>query len=107
MRRVLSIKTKARHDSIFDQYSRLFMPKILFLFSLIIGVNWYFEKFTCIIPRKLFLSRQFITDVCWINGFYIYQNMTTRMTPYYGIPELIKENGMSSNIFVFYPPYRF
>ncbi|XP_047129730.1 uncharacterized protein LOC105849405 [Hydra vulgaris] len=95
MRRVLLIKTKARHDGVCDHYSRVFMPKIMCFFSLMIGVNWYFDKLTCIIPKTLSGSHQFITDVCWINGFYIYENLTTTMTSYYGIPKNINEDGIS------------
>ena len=95
VKRILSIQIKPRHDGLFDQYSRIFMPKILLLSSLAVGVNWYVDKLTCTISEKVEFSHEFINEACWINGFYIYRNMTDKMTQYYGIPGDISKDGLS------------
>ena len=50
----LTIKIKSRDDNIFDQYSRIFMVKILLIASMVCGISWYGDKFNCIVPGKRF-----------------------------------------------------
>nr|CRX73266.1 Innexin 10 [Hydra vulgaris] len=97
IKHILSIQIKPRHDGIFDQYSRIFMPKILLLSSIAVGVNWYVDKLTCTKSENIEFSSEFINEACWINGFYIYKNMTNRMTTYYGIPEDITRDGLKKD----------
>jgi len=47
---MLSISIKSRHDSHSDQYNRIFMVKILMISTLIMGISWYRDSITCIIP---------------------------------------------------------
>lgn len=49
---LLVIKIKPRDDNMIDQYSRIFMVKILLVSSMVCGLNWYTDKFNCILPGK-------------------------------------------------------
>ena len=49
----LTIKLKSRDDNLFDQYSRIFMVKILLVTSMVCGLSWYSDKFNCIIPGTI------------------------------------------------------
>ena len=68
IKNMLSIHIKPRHDSIPDQYSRIFMVKLLLVCTIIIGVNQYNDKVTCIIPGKEITFSEFLiiifADVC-------------------------------------------
>ena len=50
----LTIKIKPRDDNMIDQYSRIFMVKMFLLSSIICGLNWYFDKFNCILPGTVY-----------------------------------------------------
>ena len=50
---ILSVKIKPRHDSYSDQFSRIFMVKVMMIGALLVGLNWYSDKITCIIPGAL------------------------------------------------------
>lgn len=89
LHRMLSIKFKQRRDSYFDQYTRLLAPKFLLVSSIIISINWFQDEVHCLVPSNVDMSADFVSNTCWINGLYIYQNMTNRTSKevgYYGIP---------------------
>ena len=97
LRRILSVKAKQRCDSYFDQYTRLLVPKLLFVSSVIISINWFQDDVHCIVPTNVDLSADFVSDTCWINGLYIYQNMINRSSQeagYYGIPLDLSFDGL-------------
>ena len=95
---ILSIRVKTRHDAIYDQYSRLFMPKILLISSFAVGLNWFRDKLTCVVPDNVALSKDFVSDACWINGFFIFKNMSvSKRGGYYGIPADINFDGKYQN----------
>ncbi|XP_057297140.1 innexin inx2-like isoform X2 [Hydractinia symbiolongicarpus] len=93
---VISIKIKARHDSFCDQFSRLFMTKMLLIASVIMGFDYFSDKVSCIVPRASSLSKDFIHSACWISGLFIYAEMKDRLedSGYYGIPHKIKHDGL-------------
>ncbi|XP_057296182.1 uncharacterized protein LOC130625129 [Hydractinia symbiolongicarpus] len=95
---VISIKFKTRHDSFCDQFSRVFMTKIFLMASVIMGFDYFSDKVTCMTPKGSTLSKDFIHSVCWISGFYIYEEMKDRLdeSSYFGIPLRIKRNGIDS-----------
>ena len=89
LHRMLSIKFKQRRDSYFDQYTCLLAPKFLLVSSVIISINWFQNEVHCLVPSNVDMSADFVSNTCWINGLYIYQNMTNRTSKevgYYGIP---------------------
>jgi hypothetical protein len=49
---LIKIKIKARDDGILDQYNRLFMVRVLLMATAVCSLNWYTDKFDCIVPGK-------------------------------------------------------
>ena len=49
----LKIRIKSRDDTISDQYSRLFMVKLLLVCAAIAGVSWSTDQLKCVIPGML------------------------------------------------------
>lgn len=99
-KQILSIRIKTRQDSFFDHYTRILLPKILLMSSLVIGMNWFTDEVTCLLPSYVSFSSTFVSDACWINGFYIYRSLTNTSLNeigYYGIPIDSKFDGMYKN----------
>ena len=46
---LIKIKIKPRDDGILDQYSRLFTVRVLLMATAVCGLNWYTDKFSCIV----------------------------------------------------------
>ena len=67
---ILTIKSKPRHDNYTDQYTRIFMVKIFLVSSFIMGVTWFHDSITCMVPKGSQLSEKFVHSVCWIQGTY-------------------------------------
>ena len=79
---LLSVDVKSRHDSIPDQYSRIFMVRLLLVCTIIIGVNEYKDTISCIIPQTLEIcgdsddqSCRFVNGACWVQGMYVYKQL--------------------------------
>lgn len=87
---------KTRHDSICDQFNRLFMTRVLLIMSVIMGFDYYSDKVSCMVLGESHLGKDFIHAACWISGFYIYEEMKTRLdkSSYYGIPYTIDNDGI-------------
>ena len=96
LRDILSWEIKPRYDSVTDQYSRIFMPKIFVICSLICGMNYFNDKVTCLITKNAGISPEFVHASCWISGFYVYHDMYGRIeeSAYYGIPENMDYDGI-------------
>ena len=94
---LLSIKIKSRHDSYSDQFSRLFMTKMFVIASVIMGVDYFSDRVSCIVPTASGLSKDYVHSVCWISGFFIYTEMEHRQheSSYYGIPSMIENDGIN------------
>ena len=50
LKKIFSVKFKPRHDSLTDQYNRLFIMKMIIACSLITGINWFKDPLDCIVP---------------------------------------------------------
>ena len=48
---ILSIKIKTRHDSYTDQFVRIFMSKMFIISALVMGVDFFNDKVSCIVPK--------------------------------------------------------
>ncbi|XP_066925425.1 uncharacterized protein [Clytia hemisphaerica] len=85
---IISINIKPRYDSWCDQFTRIFMVKLMTVGALILGMNWYSDKFTCVVPSTLDLDVGFVSQACWINGLYVYEEIRYHADDvgYYGIP---------------------
>lgn len=96
---ILSVKIKPRHDSYSDQFSRILMVKVMMIGALLVGLNWYTDSITCIIPDALGVDGKFVGQACWINGLYIYKDIRyhNNEVGYYGIPRDINNDGMYEN----------
>lgn len=92
---VISVKVRPRCDSWTDQWNRLIMSKIFFITSIIIGVDYFQDEITCILPENTALDDTFVSSVCWISGFYIYPELRNRWkhVGYHGIPKDLTLDG--------------
>ena len=72
---ILSITIKARHDSYTGQFTRIFMPKICIICSLVMGFEWFHDKVGCILPRENKLGESFVHSACWIQGLFIFMDI--------------------------------
>ena len=99
IKNILTIKIKTRHDAYSDQYSRVFMTKMLIIGSLLVGLNWFNDKITCIVPGSVMIDSKYVSDACWIQGFYIYEELEAHPNTlgYYGIPVDIENDGKYAN----------
>ena len=102
---VISWKSTAPYDSASDQYTRIFMPKIFIVSSLLMAFSYFNDKINCMVNSRLNGLKEFVQETCWIQGFYIYHEMHTKLneSAYYGIPEYTGYNGVmhTSGTFVF------
>lgn len=83
---VLSIKIKYRHDGCTDQFSRIFMVKMFLISSLVMSIEFFNDTVSCIVAEQESMSKEFVHSACWIQGFYIYEELRyqSRETSYYG-----------------------
>lgn len=95
---IISINIKPRYDNWCDQFSRIFMVKLMTVSALVLGMNWYSDKFTCVVPSTLDLDVGFVSQACWINGLYIYEEIRYHDNDvgYYGIPGDMTFDGVHS-----------
>jgi len=96
---MLSITVKSRHDSHTDQYNRIFMVKLCLVVSLIMGISWFQDSISCIVPDAHGISGGFVSQTCWIQGVYVYKELKDRVDEvgYYGIPKDITQDGFLDN----------
>jgi len=73
---LVAIKIKRRHDTITDQYNRIFMVKMTILFSAFIGFNYFQDKVSCIVANVNGMDGGFVGSACWIQGT-VYGIITT------------------------------
>ena len=94
---VVSWKSTAPYDSASDQYTRIFMPKLFIVSSLIMGFSYFNDKLNCMVNSRLNGLKEFVQETCWIQGFYIYHEMHTKLneSSYYGIPEYTGYDGIT------------
>lgn len=97
IKKMLQVKIKPRKDPYTDQFSRILMPKMMMLTATITGISWAKDKFTCIVPKKHGVSKDFVAKSCWINGMYIYKDLNPNFNGlYYGIPKDISYDGRNN-----------
>ncbi|XP_065643173.1 innexin inx3 [Hydra vulgaris] len=98
IKEIISIKIKSRNDSVTDQYQRIFMTKICIVFAALIGVNYFNDKVSCIVANTNGMSDSFVGTTCWIQGFYVFEEMINRFEDcgYYGIPKNMEHDGINS-----------
>lgn len=95
IKQILTVSIKPRTDAYTDQYSRIFMVKLTMVGALLVGLNWYTDKITCIQPGALGISEVFVGQACWINGLYIFRDLRYRNdeVAYFGVPRDIRMDG--------------
>ena len=65
IKEILTINSKPRYDNWCDQFSRIFMVKLMTVGALVLGMNWYADKFTCVVPSTLDLDVGFVSQVLY------------------------------------------
>ena len=65
---LLQIKFKPRHDPFTDQFNRIFMVKMTLVSSMLLGLNWFKDTITCIVPGTAGINGGFVHEACWIQG---------------------------------------
>jgi len=92
------IKIKAREDGLTDQYNRILMTKISVLFAAFIGFNYFSDKVACIVANSESMKGGFVGATCWIQGFYIYEDLRDRLedSAYFGIPRNMDYDGVTA-----------
>merc|ERR1712066_761524 len=73
------------------------MTKMLLIASIIITVDYFADNVNCMIPKDSSHSKDFFNAACWINGFYIFEEMRSRLheSSYYGIPQRVDHDGIN------------
>lgn len=94
---ILSINLKTRHDSYADQFTRVFMMKLMILAAFFIGMNWYNDKINCITSISNTVDGGFLASACWIHGLYVYEEIGVPQGQlgYYGIPTELDHIGIN------------
>ena len=94
---LLSIKIKSRYDNFGDQFHRILMVKVLLVCSLIMGMSWFKDSINCIVPESANIDAEFVSAACWIQGVYIYRDMSGRIpeSAYYGMPKEMNMDGLT------------
>ena len=91
---LFNIEEETRIDSRFDQFNRVLMKKLHLIVAFLVAANWYNDRINCIIPSDSKLTRFFVADMCWAEGFYIYKEVGFNNTHgYYGIPTDVNHDG--------------
>ena len=67
---IFTIRLKKRQDAYTDQFSRIFMVKMLMISSIVMGVDWFQDTINCMIPAVDLhkVREQFVHSACWIQG---------------------------------------
>ena len=96
---VVSWKSTTPYDSASDQYTRIFMPKIFIISSLIMGFSYFNDKLNCMVNSRLNGLKEFVQETCWIQGFYIFNEMENHLenSAFYGIPDDTTYDGTDIN----------
>lgn len=92
------IQIKPREDGLTDQYNRILMTKVSVLFSAFIGFNYFNDQVSCIVANSESMKGSFVGATCWIQGFYIYEDLRDRLedSAYFGIPRNMDYDGVTA-----------
>lgn len=96
VKKMFNYKYKKRDDGFTDQYSRIFMTKMMLIAASITGLSWYSDDIKCLVPG--FSGKAvggFSGKACWINGFYVYDDLRSikGCFGYFGMPLNTIHNG--------------
>lgn len=78
---IFTIRLKERQDAYTDQFSRIFMVKILLMSSILMGVDWFQDTVNCMIPNVDLhkVGEQFVHSACWIQGTQFFDTVKTSL----------------------------
>ena len=68
LKEILTLKIKTRVDNYADQFTRIFAVKLYLMCSLIMGIGWFQDTVSCMVPGQSDLSWEFVRKACWIKG---------------------------------------
>lgn len=96
---LLHFVVKDRIDSADEQFSRIFLVKVLMVSSLVLCLQYYCNKVYCTSPAQRNFDLEFVHTACWINGVYVYNELGSRLndTNYYGMPRDVEIDGVKED----------
>ena len=61
--------------------------------------SYFNDNLSCLVSDRLQKQTEFVQETCWIQGFYVYQEMHDRLnqSAYYGIPEYMVYDGLDEH----------
>ena len=71
VREALSIKIKPRHDTVTDQFCRIFMSKMFIIAAFVMSIDFFSDRVSCIVPPDILGPKEFVHSACWIQGRYL------------------------------------
>jgi len=96
IKKLLLVKIKARQDSYTDQFSRLFMVRMLLVVALLTSISWMKDQLNCLVPKSHGIDKGYVSKACWINGVYIFRDIHGgNQSYYYGIPDDFTHDGIN------------
>ena len=59
------------------------------------GAEYFSDQVNCMVPENAQHPKDFFQAACWISGFYIFDEMRTRLdkSGYFGIPQRVDYDG--------------
>ena len=68
---IISIKIKPRVDDYVDQFSRIFIVKMLIMATLVMSLDYFNDTMSCILSSNAKAGDGYVNSLCWIKGFYV------------------------------------
>lgn len=100
IKEILTLKSKYRHDGFSDQFSRIFITKILLVCAIVVGMDLYNDHLSCYITEETepddsdaSKHESFIEAACWAQGLYVYRDLPRDSSIYHGVPKNLQHDG--------------
>ena len=96
---IVSIKIKPRVDDYADQFSRIFIVKMLLLATIVTSVDYFNDTMSCILSGNAKAGDGYVNSLCWIKGFYVYKDPVGEVQDYhlYGMPRDSAKDGVTKD----------
>ena len=85
---IVSIKIKPRVDDYADQFSRIFIVKMLIMSAIVTSLDFFNDTMACIRSANAKAEGGYINSLCWIKGLYVYRDVFGAVKDFhaYGMP---------------------
>ena len=93
---IISIKIKSRVDDYADQFSRIFIVKMLIMSALVTSLEFFNDTMSCIRSGNAKAEGAYVNSLCWIQGFYVYKDLFGAVQDFhaYGMPRDTSKDGL-------------